>query len=83
MEPPTVTKMLQRMEASGLVSRRGDKTDGRVSVVKLTAKGKRLQAKVEAVASEVTREATRGISAKEVAALAGALDKMAANLSAG
>jgi MarR family transcriptional regulator, organic hydroperoxide resistance regulator len=80
VEPPTVTKMLQRMEASGLVTRKGDKTDGRVSLVKLTAKGKRLQPKVEAATAEVTREATRGVAAKEAAALVDALDKITANL---
>lgn len=82
VEPPTVTKMLQRMEAAGLVTRKVDKTDGRVSLVKLTAKGKRLQPKVEAATTEVIRAATRGISAKEAATLADTLDKVTANLSA-
>lgn len=82
VEPPTVTKMLQRMEAAGLVTRRGDKTDGRVSRVKLTAKGKRLQPKVEAAIADVGRQATRGIPAKDAAVITAALTKIATNLSA-
>jgi MarR family transcriptional regulator, organic hydroperoxide resistance regulator len=82
VEPPTVTKMLQRMEVAGLVTRKGDKADGRVSLVKLTAKGKRLQPKVEAATADVTKEATRGVTAKDAAALVATLDKIAANLSA-
>ncbi len=81
VEPPTVTKMLQRMEATGLVTRKGDRSDGRVSVVKLTAKGKRLQPKVEAAIAEVGKHATRGIPAKDVTALVAALTKMSTNLS--
>src|SRR5574337_2204014 len=43
IEPPTVTKMLQRMEKAGLVERRQDDQDGRVSRVNATAMGKALQ----------------------------------------
>ena len=43
VEPPTVTKMLQRMEKAGLVERRQDDLDGRASRVSATAQGKALQ----------------------------------------
>ena len=43
IEPPTVTKMLQRMEKARLVERRQDDQDGRVSRVNATAMGKALQ----------------------------------------
>src|SRR6187401_2277157 len=43
VEPPTVTKMLQRMEAAGLIERRQDSQDARVSRVYLTAKGRELE----------------------------------------
>lgn len=36
VEPPTVTKMLQRMEKAGLVERRQDDQDGRISRVTAT-----------------------------------------------
>ncbi len=43
VEPPTVTKMLQRMEKAGLVERHQDDQDGRASRVNATAQGRALQ----------------------------------------
>ena len=43
VEPPTTTKMVQRMEANGLVERRPDPRDGRVVQVWLTPKGQALE----------------------------------------
>lgn len=43
VEPPTLTKMLQRMEKAGLVVRRQDDEDGRVSRVNATARGRALR----------------------------------------
>lgn len=43
VEPPTVTKMLQRMEAAGLVERRPSPEDARVSLVYLTAQGRQTE----------------------------------------
>src|SRR4028118_1570105 len=39
VEPPTTTRMVQRMEASGLVERRTDPRDGRVVQVWLSPRG--------------------------------------------
>lgn len=43
VEPPTVTRMLQRMEAAGLVERRPDPGDARVSLVYLTEQGRQTE----------------------------------------
>lgn len=43
VEPPTVTKMLQRMEKAGLVERYQDDQDGRAARVNATAQGRSLQ----------------------------------------
>lgn len=43
LEPPTLTKMLQRMEKAGLVERRRDLQDARVCRVYLTKRGYSLQ----------------------------------------
>ncbi|MGH2930199.1 MAG: MarR family winged helix-turn-helix transcriptional regulator, partial [Solirubrobacteraceae bacterium] len=40
VQPPTMTRMAATMEAAGLVVRRGDAADRRVSRVELTAKGR-------------------------------------------
>lgn len=43
VEPPTVTKMLRRLEACGLVERRADPTDARSFRVYLTREGRSLE----------------------------------------
>ncbi|SDJ95697.1 MarR family winged helix-turn-helix transcriptional regulator [Nonomuraea jiangxiensis] len=47
VEPPTVTKMLQRMERAGLVRRAADPANARISRVYLSDRGRELQAPVE------------------------------------
>lgn len=47
IDPSTVTKMLQRLERTGLVERRPDPGDRRVSVVAITAKGRDLLDRIE------------------------------------
>ena len=46
VEPPTVTKMLQRLEGLGLVERRPDPADARSFRVYLTEKGRALEGPV-------------------------------------
>jgi DNA-binding MarR family transcriptional regulator len=43
LTPPSVTAMLQRMERDGIVERRPDETDQRVTRVRLTVEGRRLE----------------------------------------
>jgi DNA-binding MarR family transcriptional regulator len=45
----TVTKMLQRMQASGVIDRVASPDDGRVVLVCLTEEGRRLRAKIKRV----------------------------------
>lgn len=80
VEPPTVTKMLQRIEADGLIERRPDREDGRVSRVYLTAKGRALEGQVAAAWQEVEARATAGMTAAEQALLRRLLLQMRANL---
>lgn len=53
VQPATITKSLDRMEATGFVERRPDDQDGRVSRVYLTAEGRALQEKVDALWQEL------------------------------
>lgn len=48
-EPPTVTNMLKKLEEYGLVYRKRDSADGRVSRVYLTSEGRALQEPVQEV----------------------------------
>lgn len=53
VQPATITKSLDRMEAAGFVERRPDDQDRRVSRVYLTAEGRALQEKVAALWQEL------------------------------
>jgi len=46
VEPPTISKMLQRLEENGFVRRCPDRDDGRVTRVYLTEKGRKVRTKV-------------------------------------
>jgi DNA-binding MarR family transcriptional regulator len=48
IEPPTLTRMLSRMERCGFVERRRDPEDGRIFRVYLTPEGRALREPVEA-----------------------------------
>ena len=65
LEPPTITKMLQRMESSGLVERRQDSEDARVSRVYLTDKARRLERDVVEVWQQLENETLRGLNETE------------------
>jgi DNA-binding MarR family transcriptional regulator len=65
VEPPTVTKMLQRMEQQGLIERRPDAVDARISRVYLTKDGRTLQGAVEGCWGRVEARATQGMTAEE------------------
>ena len=53
LSPPSVTRMLQRMERTGLVERGTDPTDQRQAVVRLTGAGYELAELVHAALAEV------------------------------
>jgi DNA-binding MarR family transcriptional regulator len=80
VEPPTVTKMLQRMEAADLVSRRPDASDRRAIRVHLTAKGRRVRGRVEKLWAELEAETVAGLSDRQLATLRNLLNAMEANL---
>ena len=81
VEPPTATKMLQRMEAAGLVVRRPDPEDGRISRVYLTELGKSLEKPVLNAWNSLEEETIRGLTEMEQALLRRLLMQMRANLS--
>jgi DNA-binding MarR family transcriptional regulator len=80
VEPPTVTKMLQRLEKGGLVTRRQDTQDARVSRVYLTAQGRALQAPVQRIWEDLEAETIAGLSEVELALLRRLLMQLYHNL---
>jgi MarR family transcriptional regulator, organic hydroperoxide resistance regulator len=80
VEPPTVTKMLQRLESVGLVERRQDAEDARVSRVYMTAQGEALEDRLREIWGEIDAETTAGLSDMEQALLRRLLQQVYANL---
>ncbi len=65
VEPPTVTKMLRRLEGCGLVERRQVPTDARSFRVHLTEKGRALEEQVVRCWAQTEETALAGLSAGE------------------
>ncbi|MDZ4765071.1 MAG: MarR family transcriptional regulator [Chloroflexota bacterium] len=61
----TVTNMLQRLEHSGWIERRGDKVDQRVLHVYLTESGRALQYQLQQVWREIEDQTTQGMTLEE------------------
>ncbi|MEM8530615.1 MAG: MarR family transcriptional regulator [Chloroflexota bacterium] len=82
VQPPTVTKMLQRMEATGLIERRAYAEDSRVSHVYLTEQGRATRADVEAVWDQLEECIIGDLSIEERVILRRLLMQIKSNLSA-
>lgn len=80
VEPPTVTKMLQRMEKAGLIERRQDDEDGRASVVNITATGKALQQPILQVWNNLEAQMLANLTTTEQTLLRRLLMQALANL---
>ncbi len=80
IEPPTVTKMLRRLERCGLVSRRQDPDDARSFRVYLTDEGRSLEGPVVRCWERVEEKTLAGMSAGERRTFHRLLTKVRANL---
>ena len=81
VEPPTATKMLQRMERAGLIERRPDPEDARISRVYLTERGRALEQPVLDVWKQLEAQTVAGLSLTEQALLHRLLMQILTNLS--
>jgi DNA-binding MarR family transcriptional regulator len=80
VEVPTVTRMTQRMEAAGLVTRERDEADRRVVRIALTPLGESLRGPVPAALDRVGARALQGLDDDERRQLIALLDRVAGNL---
>ncbi len=80
VEPPTVTKMLRRLERCGLVSRRRDPEDARSFRVYLTDEGRSLEEPVARCWESADEKTLAGMSAAERRTFHRLLTKVRANL---
>jgi DNA-binding MarR family transcriptional regulator len=73
-----ITKLVDRLEADGLVVRRDDPTDRRGVLAEISPEGRQRQAAGERVAQQVEAELTGGLAAEDVVVLRRVLDEIAA-----
>jgi len=66
IKPATVTNMVKRMEASGLIDRRRDKNDDRIINVTLTSKGKEAANFAQSVIEQIEDDIRSELSRKEI-----------------
>ncbi len=83
VEPPTVTKMLRRLEACGLVERRADPADARSFRVYLTQEGWALEEPVARCWRRAEETALAGMSVKDRQTFRRLLDRVRTNLDPG
>lgn len=77
---PTITKIVYRMQDEGLVAVKTSESDGRVSVVDLTAKGNQAIDDVIDSTQKLFRRLFNGLSEAQITRLNGTLEKMLDNL---
>lgn len=81
VQPPTVNKMLSRMESAGLVERRVDMEDNRVSRVYLTEQSRDMQQRVEEALQRVEDKTLTNLTLDEQILLRRLLMQVYKNLS--
>jgi DNA-binding MarR family transcriptional regulator len=80
IEPPTVTKMVTRLEAAGLVRRDPDPVDGRSSLVSLTDEARHRLAGVDEAWATLAEETLAGLGEDDRLRLVELLEKAATGL---
>lgn len=81
VEPPTLSKMVQRMEAAGFVARRPDSGDARVSRVYITERGKAMEQPILTMWSNMENCTLSGLTETEQALLRRLLLQIHSNIS--
>ena len=79
LDHSTVAKSVARLERDGLIERRKCPSDGRISQVHLTPKGREMTDAISRVWAELERQTVEGLSSEEKAQLMSAAKKIARN----
>jgi len=78
-DPGAMTRMVDRLEAKGLIRRRRNSDDRRLINLELTDEGNALFPKMRALAMNVQNRLLRGLTKSEVEAMAGYLGRILDN----
>jgi DNA-binding MarR family transcriptional regulator len=77
---PTMTRILDGMDARGWIARVKDPSDARVRLVRLSAEGRALRKKMVPIAKAIVARAEAGIAEKDLVTTRETLRRIAANL---
>lgn len=80
VQPPTITKMVARLSAQGLVERHASASDGRAARVHLSPQGRALLADLDAALIEIEEHAMSGMDDRDRKRLRKLLRRMEGNL---
>ncbi|MCX7694510.1 MAG: MarR family transcriptional regulator [Caloramator sp.] len=80
IKPATITVMLTRMEKAGLITRRQDEEDQRISRVYLTQKGREMCEKLKKVMADLNEQCFGNFTEEEKETFKNLLEKMAGNI---
>jgi MarR family transcriptional regulator, transcriptional regulator for hemolysin len=83
IEGPTMTRMLDTLEADGLVERLADPADRRTKQLRVTAAGERSLAEMFAIADELRARLVDGLAAEKIDELNAILVQLTEKLDAG
>lgn len=81
VDPMTMVRILDRMEAEGVVERRPDPADRRARCLYLTAKAKPILNEIWRLSEEIRAEVFAGVSKDERERFMGVLERLYANIS--
>lgn len=81
VEPITLSRMVDRLEATGALERRADPADRRALRLHLTPLGRDLVRSIRSITAAVGEDATEGLTEAERDQLAVLVDRIRANLS--
>jgi MarR family transcriptional regulator, transcriptional regulator for hemolysin len=81
VDPMTMVRILDRMEAEGLLERRPDPADRRARCLFLTAKAKPILNEIWRLIEEIRAEVFAGVSKEERERFMGVLERLYANIS--
>ena len=76
LQPSAVTAQVRHLEEAGLVARDQDPSDGRVTLVRITALGRRTRQRVQAMTLAYLDQATADWTADERAVFSGQLQRL-------
>jgi DNA-binding MarR family transcriptional regulator len=80
LEAPLVSREIARLTDGGYVKRAGDPTDGRATIVELTAKGRKTYSAYRDATDKIVVEAFAGWKAGEIRTLADYLERVVADV---